>query len=98
MLAHLRALIPGQRSTKLLRERDHRLCDRIAHSPGAVSRECWAVLFSRLASMPRKRWQMKQYCKSCCSLDQCSYRGTGESKNEISFPMTRYGAILDYSR
>jgi hypothetical protein len=56
------------------------------------------MLVAKLMPVPGKWRQMKQNGKSRGSLDQRPDRGTGETKDEISFPVTRYGTILDRGR
>ena len=44
VLGHLRALVPGQGPTKLIRERSDRRCDRIPYGFGAMPRKSQTVL------------------------------------------------------
>ena len=44
VLGHLRALVPGQGPTKLIRERSDHRCDRIPYGFGAMPRKSQTVL------------------------------------------------------
>jgi hypothetical protein len=56
------------------------------------------VLVSWLLPVFWKRGQMQQHGEPRCSLDKRSNGGTGKAEDEVAFPVTGYGTILDDSR
>ena len=57
--------------------------------------ECRPVLVSWLVLMSRKRRQMQQHREARRSLYERANGGTVQSDDEVAFPVTGYGAILD---
>jgi hypothetical protein len=56
------------------------------------------VLVAWLLPVLWKRRKMQQHREPRRSLDERSNGGTGKAEDEIAFPVTRYGTILDGSR
>jgi hypothetical protein len=59
VLAHLCALIPCQRPTQLLGERDHSIRNGVTHRLSAMARKCWPILHAWTMAMFRHWRQMK---------------------------------------
>ena len=70
MLTHLRALIPCERSSKLLRERGHDPSNGVTYRFGTVTSERRAMLLSRLDTVTGLRRQLQQQRESSFALDQ----------------------------
>src|SRR6476661_2164420 len=83
--SHLSSLIPGQRSTQLLRQGDNRLCNGVAHRLGAMSSERGSVLHAGLAAMVGHAWQGQQQREARRTLNQGADRGTADPQDEVAF-------------
>src|ERR1700689_2225960 len=98
VLAHLRPLVPGQRTSELLGQREHRARNDVAHRFGAVPRESWPVLLTRCRSMSLHRWQVEQHREACRPFNKGTDRGAIEADDQIPFPVSRYRAIFYLGR
>src|ERR1700749_3713711 len=93
VLSHLSSLIPGQRSTQLLRQGDNGFCNGVAHRLGAMSSERGSVLHASLVAMVHHAWQVQQQCEARHSFNQGADRGTANTQDEVAFPVARNGPI-----
>src|SRR5882757_6362416 len=93
VLSHLSSLIPGQRSTQLLRQGDNRLCNGVAHRLCTMSSERGSVLHAGLVAMVRHAWQVQQQREARHTFNQGADRGTANTQDEVAFPVARYGPI-----
>jgi hypothetical protein len=91
VLRHFGALIPGQRTAELFRQRDDRTRDCVAHRFGAMSGKRWTIINAWLAAVTCHAGQVKQHGVSRRALDQGPDRRTTQSKDEVPLPMPRNG-------
>src|ERR1700733_943416 len=93
VLSHLSSLIPGQRSTQLLRQGDYRSSNGVAHRLGAMSSECGSILHASLVAMIRHARQVQQKSEAWHALNQGAEGGTAKTQDEITFPVARHSPI-----
>ena len=94
MTSHLRALIPGQRSTKMTWQVHDAACDGVAHRLGAVSGEGRSVLLSRVRPMPGHGWKMKEHREARRSLDQRADRRAVQAQDQVALPVARDSPVI----
>jgi hypothetical protein len=83
VLRQFDALVPGQGSPQLLRERDNGGGDRIPDCLGSVSGKRWAILGSG-ASVLRRARQVQQHGERRGPFDRCPDSGALETKDEVA--------------
>jgi hypothetical protein len=94
VLGHLRTLIPGQRSSELLRQRQDRGGDRVADSRGAMPGQRWPVLDARLIAVPAHARQVQEHHAPGRPLDERADRGAAKPEDQVAFPVAWHGAVL----
>jgi len=96
MIGHLGPLVPGQRSSKMVRQVHNCGLDGLIHRLGPVASQSRAILQSRPLPMPRHGRQMEQNGEAGGSFHQRTDCRTAQSKNEIAFPMAWHGSICRF--
>jgi hypothetical protein len=95
VLGHLRALIPGQRPAQLLGQRGDGRGDRVSDGFGAVPGQRRPVLDSQLLFFSGHGWQVQEHCEPGAAFHQGADRRAVQAEDEVAFPMTGNGPVLD---
>ena len=98
MLCHFRALIPGKGAPQLLGQRNHCSGDGIAHGFSAVTSESRPVLDALSRHISVHARQVQQHCEARGALHQRADCRTAQAKNEVAFPVSGDGPVLDLRR
>jgi transcriptional regulator with XRE-family HTH domain len=96
MLSHLRALVPGQRSAQLVRQGRDGGSDCVADTLGTVPGQGRSVLDSRLAVIFHAG-QVQEHGEPRCTLDKYADRGAVQTEDQVSFPVSGNGAVVNLS-
>src|SRR3954447_18305495 len=89
VLAHLGALIPGQRSSQLFGYGDDRARDGVAHRLSPMPGERGPVLGARSVTVARHAGQVEQDREPRRALHQGADRRTAQPQDEVPLPVAR---------
>lgn len=96
MSRHLRTLIPGKRTTKLLGKMDNGACNGVTHGLGTMAGQGRAVLLSITLAVSRHGRKMEQHREPRCSLDQRADGRAVQADDQVSLPMAGNGTIIGF--
>ena len=95
VLGHFGALVPGQRPAELFGQGGDRPGDRVAHGLGAMTRERGPVLDPLLLAVAWHWWEVQQHREPRRALNKRPNRGTVQSENQVTFPVSGHCPVFD---